>query len=151
MKFRPTCFTMAYCSSVRYVSKPSWNEPSCYQRPSSSTHLMRESVHLIWIDSQACEHSSRTHSSRGHACLHFASRIVSAISKSSSSKVRCVSDETLKKDDQKPYTEVTPYCPLSSYIHCVRCKSVVVPTSGRRGGAIAPSDLIRVVHTDEVT
>jgi hypothetical protein len=151
MKFRPTCFTMAYCSSVRYVSKPSRNEPSCYQRPSTSTRSMRESIHLIWIDSQACEHSSRTHSSRGPACLHFASGIISAISKSSSSKVRCVRDETLKNDDQKAYTKVTPYYPLSSYIRCVRCKSVVVPTSGRRGGAIAPSDLVRVVHTDEVT
>jgi hypothetical protein len=63
----------------------------------------------------------------------------------------CVRDQTLKTDDRKTYPEVAPHCPLSDYISHVGCKSVVVPTSGRRGGAIAPSDLVRVVHTDEVT
>jgi hypothetical protein len=56
-----------------------------------------------------------------------------------------------KKDDQKAYPEVAPHCPISGYIRCVRCKSVVVPASGRRGGAIALSDLARVVHTNKVT
>jgi hypothetical protein len=41
--------------------------------------------------------------------------------------------------------------PLSGYIHHVGSKSVVDPASGRRAGAIAPSDLTRVVHTHEVT
>jgi hypothetical protein len=27
--FRPTYFTIAYCSSIRYVSEPSQNKPSC--------------------------------------------------------------------------------------------------------------------------
>jgi hypothetical protein len=151
MKFRPTCFTITYCSSVRYVSEPSRNEPSCCPRPSASTHSMRESIHLIWIDSRACEHSSQTHSSCGPTCLRFASGIVSTISKSSSSKVRCVRDKTLKKDDRKAYPEVTPHCPLSGYIRRVRSKSLVDPASGRRGGVIAMSGLARVVHTDEVT
>jgi hypothetical protein len=146
MKFRPTCFTMAYCSSVRYVSEPSWNEPSCYPRPSASAHSMHESVHLIWIDSRFYEHSSQTHSSCGPACLRFASRIISIISKSSSSKLRCVRDKILKKDDRKAYPEVAPHCPLSGYIHHIGCKSVVVPASGRRGGTIAPSYLTRVVQ-----
>jgi hypothetical protein len=60
-------------------------------------------------------------------------------------------DKTLKKGDQKPYLEVAPYYPLSGSIRHVRSKSVVVPASGRRGGAIASSDLTKVVHTDEVT
>jgi hypothetical protein len=125
--------------------------PVVAPRPSASTRSMRESIHLIWIDSRACEHSSRTHSSCGPTYLRSASEIVSAISKSSSSKVRCARDKTLKKDDRKAYPEVTPHCPLSSFIHHVRSKSVVVPASGRRGGAIALSDLARVVHTDVVT
>jgi hypothetical protein len=29
MKLRLTCFTIAYCSSVRYVSEPSWNTLIC--------------------------------------------------------------------------------------------------------------------------
>jgi hypothetical protein len=57
----------------------------------------------------------------------------------------------LKKDDRKAYPKVAPHCPLSGYIHHVGSKSVVVPASGTRGGAIAPSDLASVVHTDEVT
>jgi hypothetical protein len=77
--------------------------------------------------------------------------MVSAISKSNSSKVRCIKGETLKKDDQKAYLEVSPHYPLSGYIRHVRSKSVVIPASGRRGGAIVPSDLARVVHKDEVT
>jgi hypothetical protein len=112
---------------------------------------MCESIHLIWIDSRACEYSSRTQSSRGPACLHFASRIVTAILKSSISKVRCIRDKTLKNDDQKAYPEVAPCCPLSGSIRRVRSKSVVGPACGRRGGVIAPSDLTRVVHTDKVT
>jgi hypothetical protein len=59
-------------------------------------------------------------------------------------------DKTLKKDDQKAYPEVTPHCPLSGSICRVESKSVVGPTSGRRAGAIAPSDLTRVVHHDLV-
>jgi hypothetical protein len=35
----------------------------------------------------------------GPACLRSPSGIVSAISKSSSSKVRCIRDKTLKKND----------------------------------------------------
>jgi hypothetical protein len=125
--------------------------PVAAPQPSTSAHSMRESVHLIWIDSRACEHSSRTHSSCGPACLHFARGIISAISKSSSSKIGCVRDKTLKKDDQKAYPEIAPHCPLSGYIRRIGSKSLVVPTSGRRGGAITPSDLTRVVHTDKVT
>jgi hypothetical protein len=53
--------------------------------------------------------------------------------------------------DQKAYLDVAPHYPLSGYIRHVGSKSVVVPASGRRGGAIAPSDLARVVHTNEVT
>jgi hypothetical protein len=83
--------------------------------------------------------------------LRFASGIISVISKSSSRKVRCVRDKTLKKEDRKAYPEVTPHYPLSGYIRRVGCKSVVVLASGKRGGAIAPSDLARVVLTDEVT
>jgi hypothetical protein len=60
-------------------------------------------------------------------------------------------DKTLIRDDQKAYPEVAPHCPLSSSTCRVGSKSVVVPASGRRGGVIAPSDLARVVHTDEVT
>jgi hypothetical protein len=120
-------------------------------QPSVNTHSMHKTVHLIWIDSRACEHSSRTHSSCGPACLHFASGIISAILKSSSSKVRCIRDQTLKKDDRKAYPKVAPHCPLSGSIHYIRSKSIVIPVSGRRGGAIAPNDLSRVVHTDEET
>jgi hypothetical protein len=123
--------------------------PVATPRTSTSTRSMHEFIHLIWIDSQACEHSSRTHSSHGPACLRFASGIVSTISKSS--KVRCARDKTLKKGDRKAFVEVAPHYPLSGDICRVRSKSVVIPGSGRRGGAIAPSDLTRVVHTDEVT
>jgi hypothetical protein len=56
----------------------------------------------------------------------------------------------LKKDDQKGYPEFAAHCPLSDSIRRVVSKSVVGPASGRRGGAIALSDLARVVHTDEV-
>jgi hypothetical protein len=119
-------------------------------QPSASTRLMRESIRFIWIDPRACGHSSRTHSSHGPTCLRFASGVVSAISKSSISKVRCVRDKTLKKDDQKAYPEVTPHCPLSGSIRCVRSKSVASLASGRRAGAIGLSDLARVVHTHEV-
>jgi hypothetical protein len=125
--------------------------PVAAPRSSVSTRSMRESIHLIWIDSRACEHYSQTHSSRGPACLRFASGIISIILKSSSSKVRCVKDKTLKKDDRKAYLEVAPHYPLSSSIRHIRSKSIVIPASGRRGGAIAPSDLASVVHTDEVT
>jgi hypothetical protein len=125
--------------------------PVAAPRISPSTRSMRESIHLIYLDSRACEHSSRTHSSRGLVCLRFASGIVSAISKSSSSKVRCARDKTLKKDDRKAYPEVAPHCPLSGPIRRVRCKSIVIPASGRTDGAIALSDLARVVHTDKVT
>jgi hypothetical protein len=41
--------------------------------------------------------------------------------------------------------------PLRGSIRHVMSKSVVDPASGRRGGAIAPSNLTRVVHIDEVT
>jgi hypothetical protein len=136
--------------SDRYLNHHG-RSPVAAPRPSASTRSMHKSIHLLWIDSRACEHSSRTHSSCGPACLRFASGIVSTISKSSSSKVRCVWDKTLKKDDQKAYQEVPPHCPLSGSIRRVRSKSVVVPASGRSGGAIAPSDLARVVHKDEVT
>jgi hypothetical protein len=71
--------------------------PFATPRSSTSTHSMRESVHLIWIDSQTCDHSSQTQSSRGPAWLRFARRIVFAILKSSISKVRCVRDKTFKK------------------------------------------------------
>jgi hypothetical protein len=125
--------------------------PVATPQPFASTRSMCEFVHLIWIDSRACEKSSRTHSSCGPVCLHFASGIVSTISKSSSSKVRCVRDKTLKKNDRKAYPEVASHCPLSGYIRRVGSKSIVIPANGRRGGAIAPSDLARVVHTDEVT
>jgi hypothetical protein len=125
--------------------------PVAAPRPSASTRSMRKSFHLIWIDSRACKHSSRTHYSCGPACLRFASGIISAISKSSSSKVRCVRDKTLKKDDRKAYLEVAPHFPLSGFIQRAGSKSIVIPSSGRRGGAIALSDLARVVHTDEVT
>jgi hypothetical protein len=91
------------------------------------------------------------HTSCGPACLRFASRIISAISKSIISKVRCVRDKTLKKDDQKSYLEVAPHCPLSGSICHIGSKNVVVPACGRRASAIAPSDLTRVVHTHEVT
>jgi hypothetical protein len=57
----------------------------------------------------------------------------------------------LKKDDEKTYPEVASHCPLSGSICRIESKSVVSPASGRRGGAIALSDLTRVVHTDEVT
>jgi hypothetical protein len=57
----------------------------------------------------------------------------------------------LKKDDQKDYPKVIPHCPLSGSIHLIASKSVVGPASGRRDGAIALSDLARVVHIDEVT
>jgi hypothetical protein len=49
-EIRPTCFTIAYCSSVRNVSEPSWN---AYPRMSASTRSLFESIHLIWIDPQA--------------------------------------------------------------------------------------------------
>jgi hypothetical protein len=125
--------------------------PVATPRPSVSTRLMREFIHLIWIDSRVCEHSSQTHSACGPACLRFARGIIFANSKSSSSKVRCVRDKTLKKDDRKVYPEVTTHCPLSGYICHVMCRSVVISASGKRGGAITPSELTRVVHTDEVT
>jgi hypothetical protein len=70
--------------------------------------------------------------------------------KVSITKVRCVRDKTLKKDDQKGYPEFAAHYPLSSSIRRVMSKSVVGPASGRRGGFIALSDLTRVVHTDEV-
>jgi hypothetical protein len=57
----------------------------------------------------------------------------------------------LKKGDQKTYPKVAPHCPLSGSIRHVESKSIVIPASGRRGGAIALNDLARVVHTDEVT
>jgi hypothetical protein len=57
----------------------------------------------------------------------------------------------LKKGDQKAYPEVAPHCALSGYICHVGIKSIVVPASGRRGGAIFLSDLNRVVNMDEVT
>jgi hypothetical protein len=63
----------------------------------------------------------------------------------------CIRDTTLKKNDWKTYPEVAPHCPLSGPIHHIGCKSVVVPASGRRDGAIALSDLARVVHMDKVT
>jgi hypothetical protein len=116
---------------------------------SASTRSMHEPIHLIWIDSRACDHSSQTHSTHGPTCFHFASGIINAISKSSSRKVKCVRDKTLKKDDKKAYPEVAPYCPLSNYICCVGSKSVVNPSCGKRGRAIALSDLTRVVHMDE--
>jgi hypothetical protein len=56
----------------------------------------------------------------------------------------------LKNDDQKTYLEVIPHFPLSDYIRHVGRKNVVILASGMRGGDIAPSDLTRVVHTDEV-
>jgi hypothetical protein len=57
----------------------------------------------------------------------------------------------LKNDDQKTHPEVGPHYPLSGSIcHTVR-KSVVSPASGRRGGAITPTDHARVVHMGEVT
>jgi hypothetical protein len=60
-------------------------------------------------------------------------------------------DKTLKKGDRKAYSEVAPQYPLSGYIRHVGSKSIVIPASGRRGGAIAPSDLAKVLHMDEVT
>jgi hypothetical protein len=51
----------------------------------------------------------------------------------------------------KKLSEVAPHYPLSVSIHRVRSKSVVGPASGRRAGAIALSDLARVVHTHAVT
>jgi hypothetical protein len=56
----------------------------------------------------------------------------------------------MKKDDQKAYPEVAPHCPLEVSICCVGSKSVVGPASGRRVGAIAPTDLARVVYTHKV-
>jgi hypothetical protein len=151
MKFRPTCITMAYCSSVRYVFEPSWNKPS-FCTSTVCKYSFDARIHPFDMDdSQVCEHSYRTHSSRGPTCLRFAGGIISAISKSRSSKVRCIREKALKKDDQKAYPEVAPHCPLSGYIHRIGCKSAVIPASGRRGGAIALSDLARVVHMDEVT
>jgi hypothetical protein len=136
--------------SDRYLNHRG-RSPVAAPRQSTSTRSMHKSVHLLWIDSRACEHSSRTHSSCGPACLLFASGIIFAISKSSSSKVRCIWDKTLKKDDRKAYQEVAPHCPLSGSIRRVGSKSVVIPASGRSGGAITPSDLARAVHKDEVT
>jgi hypothetical protein len=72
------------------------------------------------------------------------------ISKSSSSKIRCISDKTLKKSDWKAYPKVASDCPFSGPIRHVGCKSVVIPASGRRDGVIALSDHVRVVHTDKV-
>jgi hypothetical protein len=59
----------------------------------------------------------------------------------------CVRDKTLKKS----YSEAAPHCLVSGSIRHIRSKSIVSPTSGRRAGAIALSDLARVVHTHEVT
>jgi hypothetical protein len=151
MKFRPICLPSHIVLQSHSYLNHRGTSPFAAPLPSACSRLMRKSVHLIWIDSRACEHSSRTHSSRGPTCLCFASGIISAISKSSITKVTCVRDKTLKKDDQKAYPEVSPHCPLSGSIRHVMSKSVVGPTCGRRGGAIAPSDLARVVHTDEIT
>jgi hypothetical protein len=151
MKFRPTCLpSHIILQSDTYLNHCE-TSPVAAPRPSASTHSVRESIQLTWIDSRACEHSSRSHSSCGLTCLHFASGIISAISKSSRSKVRCIRDKTLKKDGRKAYPEVAPHCPISSYIRRIQRKSVVISASGRRGGAIASSDLAGVVHTDEVT
>jgi hypothetical protein len=57
----------------------------------------------------------------------------------------------MKKDDKKAYLEVTPHFPLSGSIRRVGSKSVIKPRSGRRDGAIAPSDLAKVVQMHEVT
>jgi hypothetical protein len=57
----------------------------------------------------------------------------------------------LKNDDQKAYPEVAPHYPLSGYIRHIGSKSVVILVSGRRGGAIALSNLTWVVYMDEVT
>jgi hypothetical protein len=51
----------------------------------------------------------------------------------------------------KKLTQKLLHTALSGSIHHVGSKNVVGPTSGRRAGAIAPSDLARVVPTDEVT
>jgi hypothetical protein len=147
MKFRPTCFTIAYVLQSDTCLNHHGMSPFAAPRLFASTRSMCESLHLIWIDSRACEHSSRTQSSCGLTCLRFASGIVSAISKRSISKVRCFRDKTLKKLIQKSLHTT----PLSCSIRRVGSKSVVSPTSGRRAGAIAPSDLARVVHTHEVT
>jgi hypothetical protein len=62
-----------------------------------------------------------------------------------------VRNKTLKTDDQKAYPEVAPHYPLRGFISHVRRKSIISPTGGRRAGAIAPSDLARVVQMHEVT
>jgi hypothetical protein len=52
---------------------------------------------------------------------------------------------------KKAYPEVAPHYPLRGFISRVRRKSIISPTGGRRAGAIAPSDLARVVQMHEVT
>jgi hypothetical protein len=81
----------------------------------------------------------------------FALQVESSLQFQNQAKSGVPGDKTLKKGDQKAYPKVAPHCPLSSYICRVGSKSVVVLASGRRGGAIAPSDLTMVVYTDGVT
>jgi hypothetical protein len=77
----------------------------------------------------------------------FALQVESSLQYQNQAKSDAPGDKTLKKSDRKAYPEVAPLYPLSGYIRRIGSKSVVVPASGRRGGAIAPSDLTRVVHT----
>jgi hypothetical protein len=62
-----------------------------------------------------------------------------------------VRNKTLRKDDQKAYSEVTPRCPLSGSICHVRRKTVIDPIGGKRVGVIPPSDLAGVVQMHKVT
>jgi hypothetical protein len=81
----------------------------------------------------------------------FALQEESSLQVQNQAKSGASGDTTLKKGDRKAYPKVAPHCPFSGSICHVRSKSVVIPASGRRGGAIALSDLATVVHTDEVT
>jgi hypothetical protein len=80
----------------------------------------------------------------------FALQVESSLQLQNQAKSGASRDKTLKKGDRKAYPKVAPHCPLSGSIRRVESMSVVILASGRRGGAIAPSDLARVVHTDEV-